>query len=112
METESENSNFSFPMGQNRANDHSNPYIESTTVLSDIVHVQRWWDRRYMYVLYTGMYMYIHVNKNVIIPCCIYCPYTVFIQSVMYVDYQITHNIHNTLRTYTLYVLHTVLTHT
>ena len=31
METESENSNFSFPMGQN---DHSNPYIEST-VLSD-----------------------------------------------------------------------------
>ena len=35
METESENSNFSFPMGQNRANDHSNPYIESTTVLSD-----------------------------------------------------------------------------
>ena len=35
METESENSNFSFPMGQNRENDHSNPYIESTTVLSD-----------------------------------------------------------------------------
>ena len=31
METESENSNFK--IGQN---DHSNPYIESTTVLSDI----------------------------------------------------------------------------
>ena len=32
METESENSNFSFPIGQNRA---KQPNIESTTVLSD-----------------------------------------------------------------------------
>ena len=62
----------------------------------------------YMYVLYTGMYMYIHVNKNVIIPCC--TVHTLYMY--MYVDYQITHNLHNTLRTYTLYVLHTVLTHT
>ena len=37
METESENSNFSFPMGQN---DHSNPYIESTTVLSDTMIIK------------------------------------------------------------------------
>ena len=34
METESENSNWA-KIGQN---DHSNPYIESTTVLSDNVY--------------------------------------------------------------------------
>ena len=33
METVSENSNFIPKIGQN---DHSNPYIESTTVLSDM----------------------------------------------------------------------------
>ena len=31
METESEKSNFSFPMAKIGQNDHSNPYIESTT---------------------------------------------------------------------------------
>ena len=37
-----------------------------------IVHVQRWWDCRYMYVLHTGMYMY----KNLIIlHSMLYCPY-------------------------------------
>ena len=41
METESENSNFSFPMGQVGQNDHSNPYIESTTVLSDIGRAEK-----------------------------------------------------------------------
>ena len=51
-ETESENSNFSFPMGQIGQNDHSNPYIESTTVLSDILF---------------GIIIYLYNNYNIIV---------------------------------------------